>query len=62
MIQDGILEIKLSILNITTYAKNEADVITAVNEAVESLKIQALNGNCIESIDRQKEKAGRKIL
>lgn len=48
-LNDGVLEVKLLILNITTYAKNEADVKTAVDEAIESLQIQARREGCIET-------------
>ncbi len=50
-LDDGFLEVKLSILNITTYAKNENDVKVAVNEAIECLKIQAQKEGCVETIN-----------
>jgi len=48
-LDDGVLEVKLLILNITTYAKDAEDVAVAVDEALESLKIQAHNTGCVET-------------
>lgn len=49
-LDDGVFEVKLLILDITTYAKNEEDVMVAVDEAIESLKIQAQREGCLETI------------
>lgn len=49
-LDDGVFEVKIEMLNITTYAKDVEDVAVAVDEAIESLKIQAQREGCIETI------------
>lgn len=49
-LDDGVLEVKLLILDITTYAKDEQDVVVAVDEAIKSLKLQAQREGCVETI------------
>lgn len=49
-LDDGILEVKIEMLNITTYAKDAEDVAVAVDEAIESLKVQAQREGCLETI------------
>jgi hypothetical protein len=49
-LDDGVLEVKIHMLNITTYAKDAEDVAVAVDEAIESLKIQAQREGCLETI------------
>lgn len=48
-LDDGVLEVKIEILNITTYAKDAEDVAVAVDEAIESLKLQAKREGCLET-------------
>jgi hypothetical protein len=48
-LDDGVLEVKIEMLNITTYAKDAEDVAVAVDEAVESLKIHAQREGCLET-------------
>jgi hypothetical protein len=48
-LDDGVLEVKIHMLNITTYAKDAEDVAVAVDEAIESLKIQAQREGCLET-------------
>lgn len=49
-LDDGVLEVKIEMLNITTYAKDAEDVAVAVDEAIESLKVQAQREGCLETI------------
>jgi hypothetical protein len=48
-LDDGVLEVKIHMLNITTYAKDAEDVAVAVDEAVESLKIHVQREGCLET-------------
>jgi hypothetical protein len=48
-LDDGVIEVKILTLGITTYAKDIDDVVIAVDEAIESLKIQAKREGCVET-------------
>ena len=49
-LDDGVLEVKIEMLNITTYAKDAEDVVVAIDEVIESLKEQAQREGCLETI------------
>lgn len=48
-VKDGSFKVEIPMLNIITYAINEADVEKAVNEAIEVLKISAIKNGCVET-------------
>ena len=48
--KDGSFKVDILILNITTWAYHEDDVENAVNEAIEALKINAVEYGCLETI------------
>ena len=49
-VRDGSFKVEIPMLNIITYAVDEADVEKAVNEAIEVLKNNAHDNGCVETI------------